>query len=133
MRSSALSARNSLAEQGRAPASVLERIAALDAEIAALEQRHAASLKPAARDEPDRPRLRKALRTKLLEFDALIAADVPLARQALRKLLDGPISFEATSEGYVLKGRTKLGALFPTGYISLVPRKGLEPPQCCHR
>ena len=67
------------------------------------------------------------------EFDTLIAGDVPLARQALRKLLDGPITFAVTREGYALKGRTMLGALLPTGYIQMVPRKGLEPPQCCHR
>jgi hypothetical protein len=67
------------------------------------------------------------------DADALIAGDVPLARRALRKLLDGPITFAVTREGYVLKGRTALGALPPTGYIQMVPRKGLEPPQCCHR
>ena len=83
--------------------------------------------------ELDRARLRKALRQRLSEFDDLIGSDLPLARQALRKLLDGPISFEAAPEGYVLRGRTKIGALLSTGYIEMVPRKGLEPPQCCHR
>ncbi len=41
-----------------------------------------------------------------------------------------PITFDGSSGNYVLKGRTKLGALVD---IAMVPRKGLEPPQCCHR
>ncbi len=122
----------SLAEQGKAPASVLERIAALDSEVAALALRLADCGKVVPL-ELDRARLRKALRQRLNEFDDLIYSDIPLARQALRKLLDGPITFEAAPEGYLLKGRTRIGALLPKGYIEMVPRKGLEPPQCCHR
>ena len=118
--------------EGKAPASVLDRVRALDETIAALEQRLAdRRLEPPS--ELDRARLRKLLRQRLGEFDDLIRADVPLARQALRKLLDGPITFEPAAEGYLFRGRTKVGALISKAYIGMVPRKGLEPPQCCHR
>jgi hypothetical protein len=123
-----------LAEKAKAPTSILKRIAELDAQARALSEQLATMNKPARPvAELDGARLRKALCARLNEFDGMITADVPLARQALRKLLDGPISFEATPEGYVLRGSTKIGALFPPGYIAVVPRKGLEPPQCCHR
>jgi hypothetical protein len=122
-----------LAEKGKAPPSLLERIAQLDAQASSLSSQLAAINKPVRTAEFDRARLRRVLRARLNEFDALMTADIPAARQALIKLLDGPISFEATPGGYVLKGRTRIGALFPAGYIAVVPRKGLEPPQCCHR
>ena len=67
------------------------------------------------------------------EFDALLAGETPFARQVLRKFLDGPITFDSSSGAHVLTGRSKVGALFSKGYIGVVPRKGLEPPQCCHR
>ncbi len=118
--------------EGKAPASVLDRVRALDGSIEALEQRLAdRRIEPPS--ELDRARLRKMLRERLGEFDDLICSEVPLARQALRKLLDGPITFEPSARGYLLRGRTKVGALIPKDYIGVVPRKGLEPPQCCHR
>ena len=118
-----------LAGSGRAPRSVLERIGALDTAIEGLRQRiaHANVAEPS---ELDRARWRKAMRERLPELERLLQADVPMARQALRKMLDGPITFDGSSGTYVLKGRTRLGALVDIG---VVPRKGLEPPQCCHR
>jgi site-specific DNA recombinase len=64
--------------------------------------------------------------------------NAPLARQALRKLLDGPIRCTPVvrkdgRRGYAIRGETRLGALLSGACVTLVPRKGLEPPQCCHR
>jgi site-specific DNA recombinase len=116
-----------LAEKGKAPPSLLERIAQLDAQASSLSSQLAAINKPVRTAEFDRARLRRVLRARLNEFDALMTADIPAARQALIKLLDGPISFEATPGGYVLKGRTRIGALFPAGYIAVVPRRRRPP------
>ena len=65
----------------------------------------------------------------LPEFNAPLDEDVPQARCASCKLLDGRIKFDASSGSYVLTWRTRVGA----PYTPMVPRKGLEPPQCCHR
>ena len=86
----------------------------------------------------ERARMKRELRAMLGQFDELLHGEPPLARQVLRKFLDGPICFDATAENYIVSGRTKIGALFSNGFISrfekpVVPRKGLEPPQCCHR
>ena len=62
-----------------------------------------------------------------------------LARQALRKVLNGPILCTPVVKPdgrreYAIPGETKLGALRSNpASVTLVPRKGLEPPQCCHR
>jgi len=72
----------------------------------------------------DRARMKKELRGMLGQFDELLRAEVPLARQVLRKLLDGPITFDSSSGSYVLSGRTKVGALLANAYIAGVPRKG---------
>lgn len=88
-----------LAEKGVAPPSILERIAELDRQASALSEQLASLTKPVRSAELDRARPRKALRARLSEFDALMAADIPLGRLALRKLLDGPMAFEAPPGG----------------------------------
>jgi hypothetical protein len=81
--------------------------------------------------------LKAAIISRMGKFQDLMHADVPLARQALRKLLVGPIKCTPVirdgRRDYTIRGETKLGALLPTASVTLVPRKGLEPPQCCHR
>ena len=82
-------------------------------------------------------RLKAAIIGRMGKFQDLMHADIPLARQALRKLLVGyikctPIIRDGRRD-YAIRGETKLGALLPTVSVTLVPRKGLEPPQCCHR
>jgi hypothetical protein len=116
----------------RAPESLLGYLRGLDARIVALEAELAEEALPVP-TALELARLKRDLRTMLGEFDTLLAGDVPAARQVLRKLLDGPIRFDSSSGEYRLSGRTKVGALLANGYIAGVPRKGLEPPQCCHR
>jgi hypothetical protein len=81
--------------------------------------------------------LKAAIISRMGKFQDLIHADVPLARQALRKLLAGPIKCTPVirdgRRDYVIQGEAKPGVLLTSARETLVPRKGLEPPQCCHR
>ena len=117
---------------GNAPASLVDAIGKLDAKIIDLEAQIAQHRKDLPR-ELDRARLKRDLRGRLTEFNARLDADIPSGRQVLRELLDRSILFDSSSGQYVLSGRVKPDALFSNAYIGVVPRKGLEPPQCCHR
>jgi hypothetical protein len=83
-------------------------------------ERHIATLKDELARSPHRlqvkdgelEKLKQAIIGSMGKFQELVYADVPLARQALR---------------------AKLENLLPSASVTLVPRKGLEPPQCCHR
>lgn len=55
-------------------------------------------------------------------FKDLIFSDVPKTRQALRKLLDGPIMVSPvvvneSRKGFAFEGRTKLGPLVDPSFI----------------
>ncbi len=75
-----------LAAEGKAPASVLSRIKEHEARIAHMERERAA-MDTREPTELDLRRLRKDLAARMGSFKDLIFSDVPLARQALRKLL----------------------------------------------
>ena len=83
--------------------------------------------------------LRALMTERMDKFRELMEGrNVPAARQALRKLLNGhvkciPVVLKDGKKDYRIEGETKLGALLSTASEPLVPRKGLEPPQCCHR
>ncbi|HSL70863.1 MAG TPA: hypothetical protein VK864_11520, partial [Longimicrobiales bacterium] len=80
---------NAIAE-GRAPESVLQRIREIEAEIAALEQRLAdCHIKAPTASEHER--VARAPRERQAQFDDLMHSDIPLARQVLRKFLEGPL------------------------------------------
>ena len=50
------------------------------------------------------------------------------ARQALRKLLDGPVWLRPTENGgYVLEGKTRVGTLLALGILPHTPPIGVEP------
>ena len=75
---------------------MLEPIRGLDARIAGIDAQLAEQrLEPPS--EVDRARMKKELRGMLGGFNELRDADVPLALPVLRKFLDGPISFDASS------------------------------------
>jgi hypothetical protein len=81
--------------------------------------------------ELDQRRTKKQLREQIGKFDELIHSDVPIARQALRKLLAGPIAFSPVvrdgRKGYELEWNTKIGALLPhPTYIGVASPRGFE-------
>jgi hypothetical protein len=123
--------------QGRAPESLLAEIHKREQGIAALKDELARSPHRLQTNGKELESLKAAIISRMGKFQDLMHADVPLARQALRKLLVGPIKCTPVirdgRRDYTIRGETKLGALLPTARVTLVPRKGLEPPQCCHR
>jgi hypothetical protein len=76
----------------------------------------------------DHERLHKAASAKLGRFRDLIRGDIPVARQALRKLLAEPMRFEpVVAEGrktYKITGKTKVGALLDPNYIAMASPRG---------
>ena len=80
-----------LIASGEAPPSVLTEIAAREAKISTLEAELAATHVPTAATERDWREIRKMLRARVGQFSEALRAEVPLARQALRKLLAGPL------------------------------------------
>lgn len=77
---------------GTAPVSVLAEIKRREARIAEIE-RELQRLKIEALSEADLRHLKAEFRERLGRFDELLRSDVPLARQALRKLIAGRIEF----------------------------------------
>ncbi len=115
--------------QGSAPASVLAEIRRLEAAIADRQAR-LSGLTAEIPSELALQRLKKAAYTHMGEFKDLIYSDVPLARQALRKLLPEPIRFVPQmiegKRGFMLYGETKAGAIFSACPTGASPR-GFEP------
>ena len=77
---------------GTAPTSVLAEIARREARLVEIERERAALAVEVPSDFELR-RLRRSLREKVAELDRHLRADVPAARQALRKLIPGRIEF----------------------------------------
>ncbi len=78
--------------------------------------------------EWDARRIRKDLGEHMERFKELIYGDVPRARQALRKLLAGPIRLARLGERrYELAGETSLEALFQGTRASVASPRGFEP------
>jgi hypothetical protein len=68
-------------------------------------------------------RLERGLTARLLRFKDLIRVNVPVARQALRKLLIGPVVLEAAENGYTIRRNPCVGALFPSARDIGVPKE----------
>ncbi len=119
------------------PGSLLADLQNRDHRIAALESELARSPHRLEFDTKDLERLRARMTDRIGKFHDLLHANVSLARQVLRKLLVGPIKcVPVVQDGrkrYAILGETRLGPLLVPERVTLVPRKGLEPPQCCHR
>ena len=75
--------------------------------------------------ELEMARTKRAFRERLDQFDALLQSNVPLARQALRKLLDGRIHSIPTQykreHGYQLHWNLRLKPLIDGTYIEWRP------------
>jgi hypothetical protein len=99
---------------GQAPQAVLAEISRLEGAIAAAEA-ELAGLSAALPSELDLRRFRKRAYEVVGRFKDLLLSDIPLARQALRKLLPEPIQF-APQEG---RGLLMAAKLDPGGAFAL--------------
>jgi DNA invertase Pin-like site-specific DNA recombinase len=111
---------------GTAPATVVAEIQKREARLVEIEkEREEFGVEmPSGFEER---RLRKAFRTRLGEFDGLLRSDVPLARQALRKVIVGRIAFKPAevdgARGYRLGWSVVPGALM-AGNIGVASPRG---------
>ena len=85
---------------------------------------------PALLDELTDKRLEKRLSDRAAHWRKVLEGDPALARQALRALLDGPITFAPQEQGYRLRGATRLGALWNAETetrVKVASPRGFEP------
>jgi site-specific DNA recombinase len=117
----------SLIGEGRAPVAVLTHIKALEVELAA-KRAQLEALRVAAPTELDLRRTKKELREMIGRFSDVVRGDVPLARQALRKLLDGRIQFMPAKRNgqktYDLRCQLRVAGLLPPGYKAVASPRG---------
>jgi hypothetical protein len=99
------------------------RLAEIEAELSEVEQKH---------PHADEAEIRKTCGELIGRFKGLLLGEVPLARQALRRLLDGPLRVSpATVDGRKtlrFDGDTVLGPLVDPIYEGLASPGGFEPP-----
>jgi len=116
--------------EGRPPEAVMAKIRALELSIAEKEQRLKVITLPTPSTRDIRA-LRDAFRERLSRFRELLYADVPVARQALRKLVDGRIEFVPVERDgartHDLRWNVRIGALVAPGYQSVASPRGFEP------
>ena len=115
---------------GEKPDIAVNRIAELQRSIAANEQ-ELATLGTALPTELELARIKRGFRNRLDQFNELLDSDVPLARQALRKLLDGHIRFEPEQRGkqyaYHSRWSMRIKPLMDEAYIAVASPRGFEP------
>ena len=97
--------------QGRAPDRILHEINAREQRINIIKAELAAYNVKAVKKGPDMRKLTQLAR----QFTELMYSDVPKARQALNKLLAGPITFVPKGRHYTFKGETRVGPLLYYG------------------
>ena len=123
-----------LIADGKAPDSVLAEIKRREQRLTELErERRALAHAPAALSPAE---IRKLCGERLARFDALLLGDVPVARQALRKLLPEPLKISpATADGrrtLSFEGVSVLGPLLDPSPAKPVS-KGLASPRRAER
>ena len=115
---------------GDAPETILRQIKSRESRITALKQELEA-LRTAVPNELDTARLKRALSKRAARFAETLLADVPRARQALRELLVGPLTFRPVvvdgKKTYAFEGRTKVGVLLDPLYLEVASPRGFEP------
>ena len=120
-----------LAASGRSPASVLNEIHKREQAIETLKGELARIPHRLRYDARELGSLKAAMRERMTKFQELMHSDVSLARQALRKLLSGPIKcipvMRYGKKSYAFKGETRLGALLSTPSVTLASPRGFEP------
>ena len=119
-----------LIADGQAPESVLAEVRRREERLKELEKEREMVGQPLP--DLDHAEIRKLCGVRLDRFRDLLLGDVPLARQALRKLLPEPLKvFPAVVEGrrtLRFEGATTLGPLFdPEVYKGLASPRGFEP------
>ena len=104
-------------------------LAAAEARRDALRRDLADAEAPPVLDALSDERLEQRLAARAAHWRKVLAGDPPLARQALRALLDGPILFAPDRDGYRLRGATKIGALWEpeSGITKGASPRGFEP------
>ncbi len=113
---------------GNAPDSILQQITERESRISLLEAELVKYSAPTDFSELDNKRLEKELSGRLSRFRELIYSDVPKARQAFRKLLNGSIVITPEPDGYSVSGETRLGALLhPATSACMASPRGFEP------
>jgi hypothetical protein len=96
-----------------------DRIAELDAEL----ERHAL-----ARQHDPVAGLHEEVRAVVEHFQDLLHADVPVARQALRRLLGDSLRLKLTGDGgWYLEGATPIAALLFPAIAGVASPRGFEP------
>jgi DNA invertase Pin-like site-specific DNA recombinase len=113
--------------EGQAPASVVTAISAHESELTHLKADLTRFAAQPALAELDRARLQRELKARISQFRSLLRDNVPRARQALGKLLDGPIWVTPTIDGYTFRGNTRVGALLPATSVRGASPRGFEP------
>ena len=108
---------------GDAPQTIVAEIRRLEDELTA-KRAQVERFGAEAPSEMDLKRLKRAAYERLGRFKDLVYADVPLARQALRKLLAGHIV--CTPEGR-MRGETMVGPLFGPIDLAVASPRGFEP------
>ena len=99
---------------GNAPQRVLEEIAARERRAKELET-VLAGLKVAQSTKLDVTSIRALALTRATDLRSTLYSDVGRARQALQRLLVGPVAFNLDDSGYRLEAQTRVGALFSEG------------------
>lgn len=111
------------------PAAVLAAVAEREKQVEALRREIAQLESPPLLDELADRRLERDLAERAKHWREALKSDIPLARQALRAPLAGPIWFAPQPDGgYRLRGATRLGALWPEeSRVKLASPRGFEP------
>jgi site-specific DNA recombinase len=115
--------------EGTVPAAIVAEIARRETRLAEIDvELQALTMAPPS--PRDLQALRDGFRERLGRFNELLVSDVPLARQALRKLIPGRIEFRPEdrdgARGYRLRWSLATTALMD-GYLGVASPRGFEP------
>ena len=118
-----------LVADGKAPGSVLTEIKRREQRLAEVDG-ELQTLRIETPPDGDLRRLKASFSERLARFDDLLLSDVPMARQALRKLIPGRIEFRPVERdgkrGYDLRWSLATRALVE-GNIGMASPRGFEP------
>ena len=82
-------------------------------------------------DAVSTPNLESVARCLTSRIRDTLQNDVPGAREALKQILDGPISFKLNGSDYRIEGKTRVGAVFSPDStatsIKMASPRGFEP------
>ncbi len=121
-----------LVTSGSVPKTITREIKTREQRLEAIEQ-ELGVFRPVELSEFDERRMRKACKEQMGRFKDLIYSNVPLARQALRKLLAGPIYFapvvrlEDRRRTFHFEGNVDAGPLLDRTLTTLASPRGFEP------